>query len=412
MIKYNKHILDNGLTLIIHEDHTTPLAVVNTLYDVGSKNEHIEKTGFAHLFEHLMFGGSKNIKNFDDYLQQVGGDNNAFTSTDITNYYITLPAQNLETALWLESDRMLELSFDPKVLEVQRKVVIEEFKQRYLNQPYGDVWLKLRPLAYKVHPYQWPTIGKDISHIEEANMDDVKKFFFNFYAPDNAVLVIAGNIREKEVLEKVNKWYGNIPKRNVNKLPLPTEPKQNEYRRDEVRANVPLNAIYMVFHVPGRKDEYYHEADLLSDILGRGHSSRLYEDLVKKRPVFNSISANLSSSYEPGLLIVSGKLNPEQNVEEAEKEIWKILEDFKEKNIEDFEIEKVKNQAESTIIYGEAEVLHRAMNLAIATVLGDTELANTEIESVRSVTKEGILNISQTILQKENCSTLHYLSES
>jgi len=409
MIAFKQHILANGLTVIIHEDPTTPLAVVNTLYKVGSKNETESKTGFAHLFEHLMFGGSKNVKDFDGQLQKVGGDNNAFTSTDITNYYITLPHQNIETALWLESDRMLELSFDPKVLSVQKKVVVEEFKQRYLNQPYGDVWLKLRPVAYKKHPYRWPTIGKETDHIEQASMDDVKDFFYKFYAPDNAILVVAGNVKEKDVLPIVKKWFGNIPNRQVKIESIPIEPEQREYRFEKVYADVPLNALYMAFHVAGRKETSFHAADLLSDILGRGHSSRLYEKLVKRKNIFNSLSASMTGSYDPGLLVINGKINPEYKVADAEKYVWELLEDFVTNSIKDYEIEKVKNQAESTLLYSETDILNRAMNLAFATALGDTDLANEEINIIRSITKDEITEMSKTIVRKENCSTLHYL---
>ncbi len=268
MIEYKEHQLSNGLQLIVHEDHQSPIVCLNILYKVGSRNEQPDKTGFAHLFEHLMFGGSKNIETFDEPLQKVGGDNNAFTSPDITNYYITIPSNNVETAFWLESDRMLSLSFDPEVLEVQRKVVIEEFKQRYLNQPYGDIWLKLRPEAYKVHPYQWATIGKEISHIEDATMDDVKAFFDKFYDPSNAILVVAGDITESKALELTEKWFGAIPTKGTVKQEIPAEPKQTEARFLEIKSDVPAAAIYKVYHMPARVDATYHAADLLSDILG------------------------------------------------------------------------------------------------------------------------------------------------
>lgn len=412
MIKYSKHALDNGLTVIIHEDQTTPIAVVNTLYHVGSKNEEETKTGFAHLFEHLMFGGSKNVALFDEPLQKVGGDNNAFTTPDITNYYITLPSQNLETAFWLESDRMLALSFDPNVLEVQRKVVIEEFKQRYLNQPYGDVWLKLRPLAYTQHSYKWPTIGKEISHIENATMDDVRKFFYNYYAPNNATLVVAGNVREREVLNLVEKWYGDIPAKPHRASPIKSEPTQTAYRFQEVRADVPVDALYMAFHIPGKKNLAYYTSDLLSDLLGRGASSRLYESLVKNRPVFSSLSAHNTGAHDPGLLVISGRTNQNVSISDAEKYVWEVLEKFVSEDIADFEVDKVKNQAESVITYNETEVLNRAMNLAIATSLGDTDLVNEEVRIIQSITKENLREEAQKTLRKENCSVMHYLSES
>lgn len=411
MINYSKHTLGNGLTVIIHEDPATPMAVVNTLYNVGSKDEEEHKTGFAHLFEHLMFGGSKNIPQFDEPLQLVGGDNNAFTSTDITNYYVTLPAQNLETAFWLESDRMLELSFDPHVLEVQRKVVIEEFKQRYLNQPYGDVWLKLRPLAYKKHPYKWPTIGKEISHIENATMDDVKDFFHNFYSPNNAVLVVAGNVKEQEVLALAEKWYGEIPLRSQREKPIEKEPPQTDYRFEEIKAKVPVDALYMTFHMPGRAQKEYYAVDLLSDLLGRGHSSRLHDLLVKKKKIFSSLSAHVSGSHDPGLLLVAGKIQQNVNIADAEKQVWEVIDELKEKPIEDFELDKVKNQAESSVVYAETELLNRAMNLAIFTNLGDTDFINKEVEVIKAVDKATLSAHARKILRKENCSVLHYLAD-
>src|ERR1044071_3521328 len=296
MIAFKEFELENGLRVIVHEDRTVQIAVMNILYDVGSRDEQPHKTGFAHLFEHLMFGGSKNIPSYDEPLQLVGGENNAFTNTDITNYYLTVPASNLETGFWLESDRMLSLSFDPKVLEVQRKVVIEEFKQRYLNQPYGDVWLKLRPLAYQSHPYQWATIGKEIAHIEEATMDDVKDFFFAHYLPNNAVLVVAGNVTVDQIKQLSKKWFEPIPAGKKLERKLPLEPKQKGKRILNVEAKVPANALYKAYHMPGRFHADYYATDLLSDILSRGQSSRLYQKLVKEKEIFTSISSFVMGS--------------------------------------------------------------------------------------------------------------------
>jgi zinc protease len=411
MIEYKKHILDNGLTVITHEDDTTPLAYFNLIYDVGSRDESEDKTGFAHLFEHLMFGGSGNIENFDNPLQQVGGDNNAFTSPDVTNYYMTLPAENLETAFWLESDRMLSLSFDPKVLEVQKKVVIEEFKQRYLNQPYGDVWFHLRKLAFNRHPYMWPTIGKDISHIEGATMEDVKNFFYRHYAPNNAVLVVAGNIKDADVLKLAMKWFGPIPKRDVPLRKLPKEKPQTHARQKTVTADVPVNAIYKTFHMPGRTEHSYYQVDLLSDILGRGKSSRLYERLVKQNQVFNSINAYVSGSFDPGLLVVNGKFGDYVTHAEADNYISEVLEELREEIVEDSELEKVKNQAESYHIASQLDILNRAMNLAFATLLGDTDLVNIEIDLMRAVDKDQILQQARKVLTPENSSTLYYLKK-
>ncbi len=411
MIAFDSFVLENGLKVLVHEDHTSPVAVVNLLYKVGARDEQPEKTGFAHLFEHLMFGGSKNIDSFDEPLQFVGGDNNAFTSNDITNYYITLPSANIETAFWLESDRMLSLSFDPKVLEVQRSVVIEEFKQRYLNQPYGDVWLKLRPLAYKDHPYKWPTIGEKIAHIEEATMEDVKSFFYKYYLPNNAVLVVAGDITLDQVKELSNKWFGPIPSGKVTERKLPIEPEQEEYRLLEVEENVPVDALYMTFHMSGRKDAEYYTEDLLSDVLGRGKSSRLYKKLVEENQVFNSLSAYVMGSIDPGLLVIQGKLNDSYELEAAEKMVWLVIEEFKSNGLNEAELRKVKNKAESTLVFSEMELLNRAMNLAYAEMLGDANLVNAEVEKVRSVDIEDIMNAANRILVRENASVLRYKSK-
>lgn len=408
MITYDSFVLDNGLKVVVHEDHSSPMAVVNLLYKVGARDEQPEKTGFAHLFEHLMFGGSKHVPSFDEPLQYVGGDNNAFTSNDITNYYITVPSANLETAFWLESDRMLSLSFDPKVLEVQRSVVIEEFKQRYLNQPYGDVWLKLRPLAYKDHPYKWPTIGEKIAHIEEATMEDVKEFFHKYYVPNNAVLVVGGDVTVDQIKELSEKWFAPIPKGEEIQRQIAKEPEQLEYRMMEVEENVPVDALYMTFHMSGRNDDTYHAEDLLSDVLGRGKSSRLYQSLVEDEKVFNSLSAYVMGSLDPGLLVIQGKLSDKFNLEEAENAVWKLLDSFKQEKLEERELEKVKNKAESTMVFSEMELLNRAMNLAYADMLGDLELVNKEVEKVRGVTGENVMDAAKRILSKSNASVLRY----
>ncbi|OEK02111.1 peptidase M16 [Roseivirga sp. 4D4] len=408
MIAYESFVLDNGLKVVVHEDHSSPMAVVNLLYKVGARDEQQEKTGFAHLFEHLMFGGSKHVPSFDEPLQFVGGDNNAFTSNDITNYYITVPSANLETAFWLESDRMLSLSFDPKVLEVQRSVVIEEFKQRYLNQPYGDVWLKLRPLAYKKHPYKWPTIGEKIEHIEEATMEDVKAFFHKYYVPNNAVLVVGGDVTVDQVKALSEKWFAPIPKGKTIAREIPVEPSQKSYQLLEVEENVPVDALYLTFHMAGRNDETYHAEDLLSDILGRGKSSRLYQALVEDKQVFNSLSAYVMGSIDPGLLVIQGKLNGNHSLETAENAVWELLEDFKSDKLKEQELEKVKNKAESTMVFSEMELLNRAMNLAYAEMLGDLDLVNQEVVKVRAVTSDTVMQAAHRILRKENASVLRY----
>ncbi|WP_020526142.1 M16 family metallopeptidase [Flexithrix dorotheae] len=408
MIDFHEFSLDNGLQVIVHQDKTVPIAVLDLLYNVGSKDENPEKTGFAHLFEHLMFGGSKNIPNYDSPLQKVGGDNNAFTSPDITNYYVTVPANNLETAFWLESDRMLELSFDPEVLSVQKKVVIEEFKQRYLNQPYGDVWLKLRPLAYKIHPYQWPTIGKEISHIENATMEDVKDFFYTHYRPNNAILTIAGNVKLKEVERLTKKWFGNIPSGKPYRRNLPEEPIQTTSRIARHQADVPVNTIYKTYHMCEKNDINYIPTDLLSDILGRGKSSRLYQSLVKEKKIFNGVNASISGSIEKGLFIISGKIKEGISYENADLEIQREISKLKEESINDDEVTKVKNQAESTLSFSELELLPRALNLAYSKLLGDTNLVNKTSEKIQAVTSKDILRNAEKVLIQENCTTLYY----
>ncbi len=410
MISFSEFKLKNGLHVIVHEDPTVQIAVMNILYDVGSRDEREEKTGFAHLFEHLMFGGSINIPNYDEPLQMVGGENNAFTNTDITNYYLTVPAANIETAFWLESDRMLSLSFDPNVLEVQRKVVVEEFKQRYYNQPYGDVWLKLRPLAYEKHPYKWATIGKEISHIENATDADVKEFFFKHYVPSNAILVVAGNVTVDQVKQLSEKWFepilaGSKPVRNLER-----EPTQKSKRIQETKENVPANALYKAYHMGGRFDEEYYAADVLSDILSRGHSSRLYHQLVKENEIFTSISSFVLGTIDPGLLVISGRVKDGITLEDAERAVTKILEEVVERGVTEAELEKVKIQAVSTIEFGEIEVINRAMALAFAALSGETDLVNTEKEKIEGLTLRDIHKAAKKILREENSNILYYKS--
>jgi predicted Zn-dependent peptidase len=411
MIHFEKHKLKNNLTLIIHQDISTPMACVNILYDVGARDENENKTGFAHLFEHLMFGGSVNIPNYDEPLQLVGGENNAFTTNDITNYYCTVPAENLETAFWLESDRMLSLAFTDKSLEVQRSVVIEEFKQRYLNQPYGDVWLLLRPLAYKVHPYKWATIGKEIKHIEDATMDDVKSFFKQHYNPSNAIMVVAGNVDPKEVKELAEKWFGSISAGNKPQRILPPEPKQTGARKLTVERDVPVDSIYKAYHMCSRFDEEYHTIDIISDILSRGNSSRLYNALVKDKQLFSEINAYVMGDFDKGLFVISGKLGDGAKMEEAEQGILDEIEKLKKEPISDHELTKCKNKTESSITFSETDVMTKATNLAISELLGDADLINQEIEKYSAVTVEGIKKQAEEILVESNCSTLYYLSK-
>ncbi|MEJ5963097.1 M16 family metallopeptidase [Pedobacter immunditicola] len=409
MVNFNRFTLANGLRVLVHEDDTTPMAVLNILYDVGARDEEADKTGFAHLFEHLMFGGSVNIPSYDEPLQRVGGENNAFTSNDITNYYITLPAVNLETAFWLESDRMLSLSFSEKSLETQRNVVCEEFKQRYLNQPYGDVWLKLRPLAYKEHPYQWATIGQDLKQIENARMDDVKAFFKKHYNPQNAIMVVGGNVKTEDIRRMAEKWFEPIPAGEKYVRNLPKEPLQTEAREEIVKANVPLNAIYMAFKMPARNDDSYQSFDLLSDVLSQGQSSRLYNTLLKEQQLFSDVHAYITSSIDEGLFVIEGKLVEGVSVATAEAAIWKELEKTKEELVTVDELTKVQNKSESIMVFSELNLLDKAMNLAYYELLGDAALLNTEIDRYLAVTAEQIQQAAQQIFVKEQCSILYYL---
>lgn len=407
MIEFDKFTLNNGLRVIVHQDKSTPLVAVNTLYDVGARDESEERTGFAHLFEHLMFGGSVNIPEFDTPLQMAGGENNAFTSNDITNYYDTLPASNIETALWLESDRMLSLAFTEKSLEVQRSVVIEEFKQRYINQPYGDLWHVLRKEAYKEHPYKWPTIGKDLSHIEDATMEDVKSFFFKHYGPQNAILCVAGNCELNQVQDLVSKWYDDIPTREKYIRNIQPEPLQTELREIEHSAKVPTNALFMAFKMCGRYDNDYPVYDLTSDILSRGSSSRLMQNLVKEKGLFSNISAYVLGAYDDGLFVVSGYLNKGVEYMDAEKAVWEELERI-QSDLSESELEKVKNKFESAVLYGNVNVLNRAMNLCFYELHGDAGLVNHELAKYRSVKSSHVKALVAEKLVENRCTILRY----
>lgn len=410
MVKYERFVLDNGLRVIVHEDHSTPMAVVNVMYDVGSRDEEPNKTGFAHLFEHLMFGGSINIPAYDDPLQMAGGENNAYTTHDLTNYYIQLPAENLETAFWLESDRMLGLAFSKKSLEVQRKVVCEEFKEHYINKPYGDVWHKLRELSYKEHPYKWMTIGKELSHIEDAKLDDVKHFFFKHYRPVNAILVVAGHVKPDKVKRLAEKWFGPIPSGIKYERRLPQEPVQVEPRLLEVEANVPLDAFYKTWHMAERLHKDYYSADLLSDILSGGASSRLYQALVKERQLFSNIDCHHLGSIEPGLMVVEGKLVKGVKMEEAAKGVQEEVDKMKEDLVNEAELEKVKNKTESMIAFEDMTIMNRANSLALYELLGDAEMMNTELSRYKEVTVHDIKETAEQIFDERNSNTMHYFS--
>ncbi len=411
MIQYEKFTLSNGLRVIVHQDLSTPMAVVNIMYDAGARDEDPSKTGFAHLFEHLMFGGSVNIADYDEPLQMAGGENNAYTTNDLTNYYVQLPAENLETAFWLESDRMLSLAFDEKSLEVQRKVVCEEFKEHYLNKPYGNAWFKMRELAYQVHPYKWMTIGKELSHIETATLDDVKKFFFKYYRPVNAVMVVAGNVTVENVKVLAEKWFGDIPAGEKYVRNLPQEPVQKEARRLEIKSKVPLDAFYKCWHMADRLDQRYYITDLITDMMGGSGSSRLYQALVKEQKLFSNIECYHFGSTENGLLAIEGKLVKGVSMAEAEKAVEAELDKLKKEGVTENELQKVKNKTESMIAFEDMSVMSRANSLAYYEVLGDAKWMNEELEKYAAVTLEDILTESRAIFREENSNTIWYLSE-
>jgi predicted Zn-dependent peptidase len=387
------------------------MAVMNIMYDVGARDEEPERTGFAHLFEHLMFGGSINIPTYDSPLQMAGGENNAYTSNDITNYYIQLPAENLETAFWLESDRMLSLAFGEKSLDVQRKVVCEEFKEHYLNKPYGDVWHKMRELAYKVHPYRWMTIGKELSHIENAKLDDVKNFFFKHYRPNNAILVVAGNVTVEKVKELAEKWFADIPAGEKYVRKLPQEPPQTEARKLEIKAEVPLDAFYKCWHIYPRNDKRYYIADLITEVLSGGGSSRLFQSLVKEKKMFSAIECYHSGSLDAGTLVIEGKLVKGIKMEDAEKAVEAELEKMRTEKVTTTELQKVKNKVESLIAFEDMSLTNRANSLAFYELLGDAGQMNHELEKYNVVTAEDILNESQVIFRAANSNTLYYFAK-
>ena len=411
MVHYNRFVLDNGLRVLVHEDSSTPMAVVNVMYDVGAKDEDSNKTGFAHLFEHLMFGGSVNIPEYDEPLQRAGGENNAYTTNDLTNYYCSLPAENIETAFWLESDRMLSLAFSKKSLEVQRKVVCEEFKENYINKPYGDVWFKMRELAFTTHPYKWMTIGKELSHIETATIDDVKAFFFKHYRPVNAILVVAGYVTTEQVKLLAEKWFGSIEKGEKYERNLPAEPVQTAPRKLEVTADVPLDSLVKTWHIEARLDKGYYVADLITEILGGGGSSRLYQALVKEKQLFSSLDCYHFGSIDKGLLAIEGKLVKGVKIEEADTAVNEQLLKIQAELIDDNELQKVKNKTESVIAFEDMSIMSRASSLANYELLGDANLMNTELERYQAITAEDIREYSRTIFNENNSNTLYYRSK-
>jgi predicted Zn-dependent peptidase len=412
MIQFEKFQLDNGLKVLVHQDTSTPMAVVNVLYNVGAKDEDPAKTGFAHLFEHLMFGGSVNIPVYDEPLQRAGGENNAYTTNDLTNYYCQIPAENIETAFWLESDRMLSLAFSKKSLEVQRKVVCEEFKEHYINKPYGDAWHKMRSLAYTQHPYRWMTIGASLAHVEDATIEDVKDFFFQFYRPNNAILVVTGNVQTEQVKQLAEKWFGPIEAGKAYVRNLPKEPVQEKSRSMDVRADVPLDMLMMTWHMGGRFDEGYHATDLITEVLGGGTSARLYEQLIKVKQIFSSIDCYHFGTVDPGLLVIEGKLVKGISMAVAEKAVLEEIEKIKNEILDAKEVQKVINKTESVICFEDMSIMNRAHSLAYYELLGDADLMNKELGMYQRVTPSMIQHTAQQIFQENNRNTLYYYSKS
>jgi predicted Zn-dependent peptidase len=408
MIQFERFTLANGLKVLVHVDNSTPMAVVNVLYNVGAKDEQPHKTGFAHLFEHLMFGGSVNIPDYDEPLQRAGGENNAYTTNDLTNYYCQLPADNLETAFWLESDRMLSLAFSKKSLEVQRKVVCEEFKEHYINKPYGDAWHEMRKLSYTKHPYQWMTIGASLEHVEQATMEDVKEFFFQFYRPNNAILVVTGNVKLEQVKQLSEKWFGPIPAGVAYNRILPQEPQQTTNRFKHIEKDVPLDMLMMTWHMGGRMDDSYHATDLLTEILGGGASSRLFEQLVKVNQIFSSIECYHFGTIDPGLFVIEGKLVKGKTLEEAEQMVLKEIEKITNEVLAENEVQKVINKTESMISFEDMGIMNRAHSLAFYELLGDGELMNQELYKYQKVTPSQIQSVAKEIFREGNRNTIYY----
>ncbi len=404
----NRHTLANGLRIVHHEDTTTQMVAVNVLYNVGARDEDPTRTGYAHLLEHLMFEGSVNIPDYDTHVQLAGGENNAWTSNDLTNYYITVPRGNVETAFWLESDRMLGLALTEQSVEVQKGVVIEEFKQQHLNRPYGDVQHLIRSMAYKVHPYQWATIGLCVEHIERATLPDVMEFYQRFYTPSNAILSVVGNIRFDEVVRLSEKWFGPISKSQITPRNLPEEPRQQRIRRKSVKRNVPANMLVMAFHMPERRNKDYHTCDLVTDLLAAGQSSRLIQHLVHRDKLFTSIDAYIQGSIDKGLLFVIGRMTDDTSFSTAEEAVWRELEQLKAKPINKDELEKVRNRSESERTFNNINYLNRAINMAQLELIGqDCELAD-ELRRYCAITADDVQRLSKAIFLKRNCSVLYY----
>ncbi len=407
-LQFKRHILANGLRLIVHEDHSTPLASCNVVYNVGSRDENPDMTGMAHLFEHFMFTGSKNIADYDAQLQSVGAINNAYTTQDITHYYITLPAVNIEHALWLESDRMLELAFQQEKLDIQKHVVIEEFKENFLNRPYGDLWLLYNQFYFQKHPYQWLPIGKEISHIEKVSMDDMKNFFYRFYRPNNAVLTIAGDVRFEQIVPLVEKWFGPIPAGQTIIKQYPQEDPQREKRFVEYRRNVPADMLFKGWPACGRLTRDFYAYDMLSDLFGSGQSSYLYKKFVMEDAIFTDISAYITGTLDPGIFIVGGRPAEGVNIEEADKRLSDYLYQLPQNCINTHDLQKVKNRVESIILQNDIKIEDRSSSLAVAECFSCAEDFNDETNRYFAVSEEQINSLYSNMFRQEQETTMYY----
>lgn len=411
MIKIEKFVLKNGLTVLVQEDKTTPMAVVNVLYKVGAKHENKNKTGFAHLFEHLMFSGSINIPEYDSPLQKIGGENNAFTSNDYTNFYAQLPAENIETAFWLESDRMLSLAFNEKNFLTQKKVVCEEFKENYINKPYGDIWHIMRKLAFKQHPYKWMTIGSELAHIENATLEDAKDFFYHFYRPNNAIISVVGNITIKQIETLANKWFGDIPANILTPVLYPTEPKQTNKQFIEKKAKVPIDYIVKAWHIEERLHPNFYTMDLITDIMGSGDSARLYQSLIKENPLFNTINCYHLGAIDPSLFVITGKINKGVSMKEAENGIINEIEILKNKEISETEIKKISNRIETIHSFENMQIMNRAHNMAYFEMLDILDEIDHELEKYQFITNKQVQKYAQETFIETNENTLYYYAE-
>ncbi|MBQ1253956.1 MAG: insulinase family protein [Alistipes sp.] len=408
MIKYQHTTLANGLEVVANRDSSSRMAAINILYKVGARNENPHRTGLAHLFEHLMFRGTHLVPDFDTPVQMACGENNAFTNNDYTDFYITLPKDNIETALWLESDRMTGLNLSAQACEIEKRVVIEEFRQRYLNQPYGDVSMLMREMAYTTHPYRWATIGLKPEHIAEASLEEIHSFYRNFYHPSNAILSVSGDIAPEQVFELAHKWFGSIADTPYTANPIPREPVQTEPRRMEVEREVPATTIVIAFHMGNRLSHDFFLGDLTSDLLAGGDSARLYEHLIKNKQLFTSVNAYISGDVDEGLFTFTAQLLPTTSEQAAEEALWEEIGLLQSGNISDYELEKVKNKFEANTLFGELNVMNKAMNLGYYSMIGDLPLINREVEIYRSITRSEVADFAQRTFRKDNSSTLIY----